>query len=78
MGPDDGLGTSVATQFIQVMQRGLGAWQDDDVGLLDIFGIVGIEQVNSGITLQRIKVGVIGQMPQHDNGHIDFAAFGLH
>ena len=46
-GPYNSLGATVAAQFIQVVQGGLGAGQDDDVGLLDVLGIVGIEQVHA-------------------------------
>ena len=78
MCPHDSLGATVATQFIQVVQGRFGAWQDDDVGLLDILCIVGIEQMDAWVTLQRVKVGVIRQVTQHDNGHIDLATLGLH
>ena len=78
MGPDDGLGTAVAPQFIQVMQGGFGARQDDDVGLLDILSIVGVKQVHARVSLQCVKVGVIGKMAKHDHGHVDLAALGLH
>ena len=58
--PHDGLGTAVATQLIQVVQGGFCTRQDDDVGFLDILGIVGVEQMYPRVSFQGVKIGVIG------------------
>ena len=63
MGPLDGLCATVTTQFHEVVERGLGAWQDDDIGLLDVGGVVGVEQVHAWVALQRIKVSIVADMP---------------
>ena len=49
MSLDDGLGTAVATQFIEVVERRFGARQDDDVRLVDIVHVVRIEEMDARI-----------------------------
>ena len=47
----DGLCTTITTQFHQIIKRGFGARQNDDVCLLDIRGVVGIEEIDTRVTL---------------------------
>ena len=69
----NGLCTTVAAQFQQVVECRLGARQNDDVGLLQVAGVVGIEEVDAWVTLQRVEVGEIADMPQQDNGNVHLA-----
>ena len=56
MGADNGLGSTVATQFQQVVEGCLRAWQDDDVGSLQVRGVVRIEKVDTRVALQDVEV----------------------
>ena len=49
MGTLDGLSTTVTTQLHQIVKRSLCAGQDDDICLLDISDVVGIEEIYAGV-----------------------------
>ena len=77
MSLDDGLGTAVATQFIEVVERRFGARQDDDVRLVDIVHVVRIEEMDARILFEGIEVGIVGEVLQHDDRHIHLALLHL-
>ncbi len=47
----DGLRTTVTSQLHQIVKRSLCAGQNNDVGLLDISDVVGIEKIDAGVAL---------------------------
>ena len=59
VGTDDGLRTTVATQLVEVVERGLGARQDDDISLEQVVDIIGIEEVDAGILFEGVEVGIV-------------------
>ena len=74
---DDGLRTTVTAQFIEVVKCRFGARQDDDIGFKDVIYVVRIEQMDAGILLQGVEIGLVGEVLQHDNGYIDLALLHL-
>ena len=70
MGADNGLCTAVASQFEQVVEGCLRAWQDDDVGSLQIRGVVRIEEVDARVALQGVEVREVRDMTQQNNGNL--------
>ena len=78
MGTHDGLGAAVAAQFVKVVEGRLRAGQDDDVGLLDVIHVVGVEKVNPRILLQRVEIGVVGEVLEHHHGDVHLATLRLH
>ena len=52
MGPDNGLCTAVAAQLVEVVERGLRPWQDNNVTVQDVVHIVGIEKMQAGGLLE--------------------------
>lgn len=77
VGTDDGLRTTVATQLVEVVERGLGARQDDDISLEQVVDIIGIEEVDAGILFEGVEVGIVREVLQHDHSHVDLAQFEL-
>ncbi len=75
--PDDGLGTAVAAQLVEVAQRRLRSRQDDDVGLKDVVGVVGIEKMYARVLLQGVEVGVVRQVLQHHHADVHPSPFQL-
>ena len=73
MGTDDGLGTTIATQLVEIVECRLGSRQNDDIGLRDIIHIIGIEQMDARIALEGIEIGIVREVFQHDDSHIDLA-----
>ena len=73
MGTLDGLRTSVAAQLHEVVEGGLCARQDDDVGLKDVRRVVSIEEVDSWVSFQGVEIGVVTEMAQQDDGNVDFS-----
>ena len=69
----DSLSTTIAAQFQQVVERGFRARQDDDVGTLQVGHIVGIEQVDARVALQRVEVGEVRDMAQQHHRHVHLA-----
>ena len=77
MSLDDGLGTAVTAQFIEIVERRFCARQDDDVRLVDIVHVVRIEEMDAWILFEGIEVGIVGEVLQHDDRHIHLALLHL-
>ena len=73
MGTLDGLRTSVSAQFHEIVEGGLCARQDDDVGLTDIRCVVSIEEIDARVSFQGVEIGVVAEMAQQDDGNVDFS-----
>ena len=56
---DDSLRTSIAAELIEVVQGGFGARQNDDVGLVKVIHIIGIEKMYARVLLQRVEVCIV-------------------
>ena len=69
MGTDNGLRTTIAAQFVEVVQGGFRSWQNDDVGFLEVFHVVRIEKMYARVAFQSVEIRIIGKMAQHDNRH---------
>ena len=70
MSAHDGLRTTIAPQFEQIVERGFRSWQNDNVRPLNIGGVVGIEQVHARVTLQRVEICEITDVAQENHRHI--------
>ena len=77
MRTDNGLCHSVATQFIQVVNRALASWQQNDVGLVQLVHIIRIEQVYTRVSLQDIEIRKITDMAKQYYRYIYLALFCL-
>ena len=71
-----GTGHAAPPQFVQVIKRGLGARQDNNVGLGQIVGVSRIEKSDTSITLQGVEIGEVAQMMKKHHGNF-FAALHL-
>ena len=73
MSLDDSLGTSVTTQFVEIMKCGFSTRKDDNICLADIIDVVGIEEMYARVLFQRIEVGIVGEVLQHNDSDIHLA-----
>ena len=64
MSANDSLSHSVSSQFIEVVKGSLSAWDDDDVGLLEILYVIGIEEIHTLVTLKYVEIRKVTDMPQ--------------
>ena len=47
----NGLCTTITAQFQEVVERRLRTRQNDDISLLNVFGVAGIEEIHARVTL---------------------------
>ena len=73
MSANDSLSHSVSSQFVEVVKGGLSAWDDDDVGLLKILYVIGIEEIDTLVTLKYVEIRKVTDMPQQHHGYVHLA-----
>ena len=75
---ENGLCTTVSAQFHQVGYGTLGAGKNQNVGLLYLFGVVGIEEMYAAVLFQHVEIGEVAQVAEHHHGDIHLALTGFH
>lgn len=74
--PDDLVGQPLAAEFRQVGHHAFGPGQEDDVGIVERFGRIGVIEADAGTAFQRIEIGEIREVAQQHDSDVDLPGFG--
>ena len=74
----NGLCTTVAAQFHQVVDGAFRSGQDNDIGFLYLFSVVGVEKVYATVLFQHVEIGEVAQVAEHHDGDVHLTFMGFH
>ena len=77
MGRDEGLGDSVGGELIEVGKGSVGRGEDDDMGVGELVGVVGIEKMEGGVGLEEIEMGEVGEVGEEKERYIEVRVVGV-
>ena len=63
MSANDSLSHTISSQFVKVIESGFCAGNDNNVSLLKVLYVIGIEEIDARITLKNVEICKVTDMP---------------